>query len=260
MRAVLLAVLAFTTISAVPLAPRQLVRNESASSNSILEAYYIAGRWVDVDEFNSIAQSRSTAYFANNSMGDAALGSSPVGPSGNKCVGNYEGIIIPVEDCKLRSFCYIYCNAWGPVQTLNDWDTKLSAVVYNSGGGASVAIEKGSSVSDSVEVSTGIKLGDIFEATLGVTYTHTWTHDGSETNTFKVPKGHYGVVVVNALIERHAGTVTWTSTSGMKGGQASYSNADRHFNGPFDLVEGKYSLCMSTAYPVPFCEGSGHHY
>ena len=135
MRAVLLAVLAFTTISAVPLAPRQLVRNESASSNSILEAYYIAGRWVDVDEFNSIAQSRSTAYFANNSMRDAALGSSPVGPSGNKCVGNYEGIIIPVEDCKLRSFCYIYCNAWGPVQTLNDWDTKLSAVVYNSGGG-----------------------------------------------------------------------------------------------------------------------------
>ena len=142
MRAVLLAVLAFTTISAVPLAPRQFeptfsraVRNESASSKSILEAYYIAGRWVDVDEFNSIAQSRSTAYFANNSIGDAALGSSPVGPSGNKCVGNYEGIICPVEDCKLRSFCYIYCNAWGPVQTFPDWDTKLSAVAYNSGGG-----------------------------------------------------------------------------------------------------------------------------
>jgi hypothetical protein len=38
--------------------------------------------------------------------------------------------------------------------------------------------------------------------------------------TFGVPKGHYGVVVVNALIERHAGTVTWTSTSGLKGGQA----------------------------------------
>ncbi len=42
--------------------------------------------------------------------------------------------------------------------------------------------------------------------------------------------------------------------------QASYTNADRHFNGPYDLVEGKYSLCTSTAYPVPFCSGSGHHY
>jgi hypothetical protein len=87
-------------------------------------------------------------------------------------------------------------------------------------------------------------------------------------------------VVVNALTERHGGTITWTSPSGLKGGQArphahahahaharthtyaqaSYSNADRHFNGPYELVEGKYSLCTSTAYPVPYCYGTGHHY
>ena len=188
----LVSVLAVASISAVPVTPRQseqtrsyfrAERNASEFSESTLEAYYIDGRWVDSKEFNSIAQARLRANSTNNSLGNAALGGPAPGPApgGNACVGYEGGVIWSVEDCKFRSFCYVYCNAWGPVQTFTDWDTKLSAVVFNGGGGVSVAIEKGSSVSDSVSVSGGLKIPLVFEATLGVTYTHTWTHEGSET-------------------------------------------------------------------------------
>ena len=82
----------------------------------------------------------------------------------------------------------------------------------------SVAIQKGSSVSDSVSVSTGIKLSGIFEATLGVSYTHTWTHEGSET----LVRTH-----AHARAHTHARTHTHTHTHTHAPGSTSTLSLDR---------------------------------
>ncbi|RYP68600.1 hypothetical protein DL771_006572 [Monosporascus sp. 5C6A] len=160
------------------------------------------------------------------------------------------------------------CQESDEIQVLSDetflnWDTPVSPVVSAAGGKSTVSLTKGYSITNSLSVGVGASAGlikDILSLSFTVDYSQSWTTDSSQSFTFEVPDGQFGLVVTQAKTRRLTGnylsgcTDNWEKTSFMSDTYTSQSY------GNMEWVQGVIRLCNSTSYPVPYCIGDGSHY
>ncbi|RYP58760.1 hypothetical protein DL769_008818 [Monosporascus sp. CRB-8-3] len=159
------------------------------------------------------------------------------------------------------------CQESDEIQVLSDetflnWDVPVSPVVSAAGGTSTVSLTQGYSISNTLSVGVGATLGlieDILSLTFTVDYSQSWTTTSSQSFTFEVPDGQFGLVVTQAKTRRLTGnylsgcTDNWEKTSFVSDTYTSQSY------GNMEWVEGVIRLCNSTSYPVPFCIGTGSH-
>ncbi|KAL2293013.1 hypothetical protein FJTKL_08029 [Diaporthe vaccinii] len=145
----------------------------------------------------------------------------------------------------------------------NDWDVAMSPVVGNIGStGASVAVSKGYSVANSAYGNNVISRS-FLETLLGVDMpgkgTWTWTTSDDQTFSFQVPQGQYGLVVSNPYVRRVTGNYVsgCVDSPSYEPWQTTTYSTQEYTN--MQWVTGPIRLCNSTAYPVPYCIGSGTH-
>ncbi|RYO76380.1 hypothetical protein DL766_008221 [Monosporascus sp. MC13-8B] len=160
------------------------------------------------------------------------------------------------------------CEESDEIQLLSDetflnWDVAVSPVVSAAGGTTSVSLTKGHSISNSLSVGVGASLGiveSILSLSFSVDYSQSWTTQSTQSFTFAVPAGQFGVVVTQAKTRRRTGnylsgcTDNWKKTSFVSDTYTSQSY------GNMEWVQGVIRLCNSTTYPVPYCIGTGSHY
>ncbi|RYP02148.1 hypothetical protein DL764_005943 [Monosporascus ibericus] len=148
-------------------------------------------------------------------------------------------------------------------ETFLNWDTPVSPVVSAAGGKSSVSLSKGYSITNSLSVGVGASVSaitDILSLSFSVDYSQSWTTQTSQSFTFEVPEGQFGLIVTQAKTRRLTGnyfsgcTDNWDKTSFMSDTYTSQSY------GNMEWVQGVIRLCNSTSYPVPYCIGSGSHY
>lgn len=144
-----------------------------------------------------------------------------------------------------------------------DWDVAMSPVLGATGGTATVMVTKGYSVANAVTVSVEEDITFVPEAlsvSMGIQTTETWTTTDTQTFSFIVNPGQYGVVVSNPLTRRVAGNVLSGCTDAPEVATfSSDSRSSQTFAGDLTWVAGPIRLCNSTTYPVPFCVGDGEH-
>ncbi|PSR81290.1 hypothetical protein BD289DRAFT_484489 [Coniella lustricola] len=158
------------------------------------------------------------------------------------------------------------CEESTEVQVLSDtkfdnWDVAMSPVIKNTGAGASVAVTKGYSISDSIQVSESVSASveDFLTTTMSISVTDTWTTQDSQTFTFSVPAGEYGVVISNPLTRRVSGNVLSGCTDDPTTTAFSSDSYTSQTYGDLSWVTGVISICNSTTYPIPYCVGDGTH-
>lgn len=94
---------------------------------------------------------------------------------------------------------------------------------------------------------------------LSITVKTEWTTSDSQTFTYWVPAGQYGVVVSNPYVRRVTGNlVTGCTDSPSYEPFTSDSYTDQTYSG-MSWVKGPIVLCNNTAYPIPYCVGTGTH-
>jgi hypothetical protein len=159
------------------------------------------------------------------------------------------------------------CEQSSEVQVLTDthftnWDVAMSPVIGATGGQATVAVTKGYTVSNSVSVGAGADLTlvkDVFSVSMSIEYGHTWTTSDTQTFTYFITPGQYGLVVSNPYTRRITGNyVTGCTDSPSFEAFTSDSYQDQNYSG-MSWVAGPIRLCNSTTYPIPFCVGTGTH-
>lgn len=164
------------------------------------------------------------------------------------------------------------CEKSEEIQMLTDeyftnWDVAMSPVIGAQGGNAMVAVSKGYTIANQVTVSVGTIMGPFppvypwLQITAGIDTSKTWTSSDTQTFTFTVMPGDYGVVVSNPYTRRITGNYRSGCTdSPTIDPFVSDSYEDQVF-GDMELswVKGPIYLCNSTTYPVPFCNGEGEH-
>ncbi|KAK2602903.1 hypothetical protein N8I77_009402 [Diaporthe amygdali] len=159
------------------------------------------------------------------------------------------------------------CDESSEVQVLTDteftnWDVAMSPVVGATGGQATVAVTKGYSITNSITVGTGADYTvekDILKVSMSIDYSHSWTTSDSQTFTYFVTPGQYGVVVSNPYTRRITGNfVTGCTDSPSYEPYTSDTYSDQTYTG-MTWVAGPIRLCNSTTYPVPYCIGTGTH-
>lgn len=159
------------------------------------------------------------------------------------------------------------CEESEEVQVLSDtqftdWDVAMSPVVGATGGQALLAVSKGYSVSNSVSVSASEDvtiIPDVLKASYSISVSESWETTDSQTFTFYITPGQYGVVVSNPYVRR----LTGNYLSGCTDSPTTESfQSDSHSSqtyGDLSWVTGPIRLCNSTSYPVPYCVGTGSH-
>ncbi|KAG8163520.1 hypothetical protein KVR01_006817 [Diaporthe batatas] len=159
------------------------------------------------------------------------------------------------------------CDETTEVQVLTDttftnWDVAMSPVIGATGGQASVAVTKGYSIANSITVGGGAEYTvqkDIFSVSMKVDYSHSWTTSDTQTFTYFVSPGQYGVVVSNPYTRRITGNFVSGCTDGPSyEPYTSDSYEDQNYSG-MSWVAGPIRLCNSTSYPIPYCVGTGKH-
>ncbi|KAJ0118861.1 hypothetical protein J7T55_013117 [Diaporthe amygdali] len=145
----------------------------------------------------------------------------------------------------------------------NDWDVPMSPVIGNIGStGASVAVSKGYTVADSA-YGNNIISRSFLEKLLGVEMpsggTWTWTTKDDQTFTFQVPQGQYGLVVSNPYVRRVTGNYVsgCVDSPSYDPWQITTHTTQEYTN--MQWVAGPIRLCNNTAYPIPYCVGTGTH-
>lgn len=173
----------------------------------------------------------------------------------------------------------------------NDWDVAMSPVIGNTGStAATVAVAKGYSIADTISVSAsvefpgvqpeelkrglsglgltlydqvsesvGFSLEGILTASLDLSYTNTYTTTDTQTFTFNVPNGQYGLVISNPWVHRVSGNVLSGCTDSPTVNTFSSSEYTSQAYGDLEWVKGPIVMCNSSSYPVPFCIGDGQH-
>ncbi|KAI7780636.1 hypothetical protein LA080_015795 [Diaporthe eres] len=159
------------------------------------------------------------------------------------------------------------CDEINEMQVLTDteftnWDVAMSPVIGATGGQATVAVTKGYSVSNSITIGGGADWTvqkDLFKVSMNIDYAHSWTTSDSQTFTYFIVPGQYGVVVSNPLTRRVTGNFVQGCTDAPTyEAFTSDSYSDQTYN-DMTWVQGPIRLCNSTTYPVPFCTGTGTH-
>lgn len=159
------------------------------------------------------------------------------------------------------------CEQSSEVQVLSDtnftdWDVAMSPVIGAQGGQATVAVTKGYSVANSVTVGVSSELTiveAVFKASMKMDYGTTWTSTDSQTFTYWVTPGQYGVVVSNPYTRRIAGNVISGCTDSPTTSTFTADSRTSQTFGDLAWVSGPIYLCNSTTYPVPYCVGTGTH-
>lgn len=146
--------------------------------------------------------------------------------------------------------------------TFTDWDVAMSPVVGATGGSATIMVAKGYSVANSISVSVGADytyIPDVLEFSMEITTSATWTSTDTQTFSFAITQGQYGVVVSNPLTRRVAGNYLYGCTDSPTVGTFSSDSRTSQTFGDLSWVAGPIKLCNSTTYPVPYCVGTGSH-
>lgn len=160
------------------------------------------------------------------------------------------------------------CEESTEVQVLTDTnftdvDVAMSPVIGGNGGQATVAVTKGYSVANSLTVGiseTFTFIKDVFQASMSIDYGTTWTSTDTQTFTYWVTAGEYGVVVSNPFTRRLTGNVnTGCTDSPTSTTFSADSRSSQTYAGDLSWVRGPIYLCNSTVYPVPYCVGDGTH-
>ncbi|KAJ4421541.1 hypothetical protein N0V82_003679 [Gnomoniopsis sp. IMI 355080] len=147
-------------------------------------------------------------------------------------------------------------------ENFNDWDVAMSPVIGNTGSSvATVAVSKGYSIADAVQVSetVGVTLESVLTASLSLSYTNTYTTTDTQTFSFNVPNGQYGLVISNPYVHRVTGNVLSGCTDSPTVETFSTSSYTSQTYGDLEWVKGPIVMCNASTYPIPFCVGEGEH-
>ncbi|KKY39432.1 hypothetical protein UCDDA912_g00644 [Diaporthe ampelina] len=159
------------------------------------------------------------------------------------------------------------CDESSEVQVLTDsqftnWDVAMSPVIGATGGQATIAVTKGYYVTNSISVGTGADYTvekNVLKVSMKVDYSHSWTTTDSETFTYYITPGQYGVVVSNPYTRRITGNfVKGCTDSPSYDPFTSDSYENQNYSG-MSWVAGPIRLCNASSYPIPYCTGSGTH-
>lgn len=110
-----------------------------------------------------------------------------------------------------------------------------------------------------VTETVGVTLESILTASLALQYSNTYTTTDTQTFSFNVPDGQYGVVISNPYTHRVAGNVLSGCTDSPSSDAFQWDTYTSQSFGDLEWVQGPISMCNSSTYPVPFCVGSGTH-
>ncbi|KAL2068619.1 hypothetical protein VTL71DRAFT_14956 [Oculimacula yallundae] len=147
-----------------------------------------------------------------------------------------------------------------PVQTFLDWDVLMSSIIHATGSSATVSVTEGYSISNTVTATAGLSAAipqTFLTASLGISYSETWTSTYSASYTFGVPDGKYGAIVSNPLTTRHSGMV---DTGCVGEATRAYYQGDSYTSkasGGLSWVDGTISLCLGDEFPLKRCLGEG---
>lgn len=94
---------------------------------------------------------------------------------------------------------------------------------------------------------------------MGIDVSESWTTTDTQTYTFSVPEGQYGVVVSNPNAHRLTGNVLSGCTDSPTSEPFVSDSYTSESFGSLSWVTGPIGLCNSSTYPVPFCVGTGTH-
>ncbi|KAI3392833.1 hypothetical protein diail_5146 [Diaporthe ilicicola] len=143
-----------------------------------------------------------------------------------------------------------------------NWDVAMSPVIGATGGQATVAVTKGFSITNTIGVGTGAEwtiAKDLFRASLKVDYARSWTTSDSQTFTYFIAPGQYGLVVSNPYTRRITGNfLTGCVDSSDYEPFTSDSYEDQTYT-DMTWVAGPIRLCNSSTLPIPYCVGTGKH-
>ncbi|PYH78184.1 hypothetical protein BO82DRAFT_357618 [Aspergillus uvarum CBS 121591] len=144
------------------------------------------------------------------------------------------------------------------------WDVAMSTIVHANQAAATVAIQAGQSIANSI--TTGMSadftlVKDFLSASTSISYQETTTSTVTGTVTMTIPANKWGAIVSNPLTHRKRGYV-FTGQPG--GGQFEYYQADSFNDASFNLeggtlswVKGVVTTCLGETYPLARCVGDG---
>ncbi|KAJ4394862.1 hypothetical protein N0V93_004082 [Gnomoniopsis smithogilvyi] len=177
---------------------------------------------------------------------------------GNKAARTSEGEVAKIsKKCEESTEIQVLEDTY-----FNDWDVAMSPVIGNTGSTiATVAVAKGYSIADAVSVTETVSatLDKVFSASLALSYTNTYTTTDTQTFSFNVPNGQYGLVVSNPWVHRVSGNVLSGCTDSPTVDEFSSSSYTSQNYGDLEWVKGPIVMCNSSTYPVPYCIGQGEH-
>ncbi|KAK2040726.1 hypothetical protein LZ31DRAFT_603638 [Colletotrichum somersetense] len=159
-----------------------------------------------------------------------------------------------------------HCNQSNEVQVLSDEsfldsDVAISPLVSSAGGDAIVSIEDGFQLSEHLKFHGQITLGGpkVVSVSLNKKFDRTWTT--TQTNTFRytLPPNMYGVVVSQPWVRRVQGVLLSGCTDNPTKTPFEAKTYESESYGSLSWVKGVIRMCSSETYPVPYCNGDGHH-
>ncbi|KAI1630709.1 hypothetical protein F4809DRAFT_635666 [Biscogniauxia mediterranea] len=159
------------------------------------------------------------------------------------------------------------CDESNEIQVTSDtsflnWDVAISPVVSAAGGGATVSIGRGYSLSNSISASAGVDvtlIENLLSMSMSLSYSETWTTEESQSFSYTVPDGQFGLVVSQPKVRRVVGNyISGCVDAPTKTAFTSDTYSSQSY-GNLAWVEGVIRLCNSTTYPVPYCIGEGTH-
>lgn len=94
---------------------------------------------------------------------------------------------------------------------------------------------------------------------MSVDVTEAWATTDTQTFSFTVPTGQYGVVVSNPYAHRLTGNVLSGCTDSPTSDAFTSDSFTSETYGSLSWVTGPIGMCNSSTYPIPYCVGTGAH-
>ncbi|TDZ54346.1 hypothetical protein CTRI78_v006397 [Colletotrichum trifolii] len=174
-------------------------------------------------------------------------------------VNHTENALLGKRDCNSN-----YQIVVDRTQRFVDWDVQMSPVVIGAGSkGIDVTISRSYSIANAVSVSAGLDLKLIKErlgASLGISYTRTWTTLQGYLIRGTIDQGYTGVVITQPWTNRRYGRTFQGCVGSLK--QTGTFMADSREKGSYegvDWVAGAITACIKKQSHIPLtrCSGSG---
>ncbi|KAF6802517.1 hypothetical protein CMUS01_15330 [Colletotrichum musicola] len=149
-------------------------------------------------------------------------------------------------------------------EVLLGWDIAISPIAASIDGDATIAVSAGHSVSNTLSIGSSISTSfaeGILGMSMSIDYSQTWSTENSQSLSFAIPAGKYGVIISQPSIRRITGHVWSGCTDGPERKRTDFTS-DSYENqnyGSMLWIKGVLRLCSSDKYPIPFCNGQGEH-